>query len=56
MLEVIRHALGLCGDGHTNLMWVFGFNPLMINHLSARIKLAYNLMILDAKRFLKHLC
>lgn len=55
MLEILRHALGLCGDGHTNLMWVLGINPSMLNNLIIKARIYWVIFISSARNRLKFL-
>lgn len=48
MIEFIKHALGLCGEGHPNIFVMVGIGPFLI-----LIKMKFNLWLTGIKNHLQ---
>lgn len=53
MVEVVKHLLGCCGEGHPSLLYLFGVTPIIA--FAGVIKHGFGLIILSVKSYLKQL-
>ena len=55
MIEFLRHAFGLCGEGHPSVLYGLGIIPFLSGIKNKSIEYL-NLLTSGAKKFLKYLC
>jgi hypothetical protein len=53
MVEVLKHMLGCCGEGHPSLIFLIGATPLIA--MWSYIKQGFLVVILSVKSYLKQL-
>jgi len=37
-METIKHALGLCGEGHPSILWLLGGGSIFLYHIKHKIQ------------------
>jgi hypothetical protein len=53
MVEVVKHLLGCCGEGHPNVFYMFALTPFIV--FVGIVKSSVGLVILSVKNYLKRL-